>query len=99
MAVDVGRTIDDLRSLSVEDRMRVVQVVWDTFPEQAAAPTSAEQAAELKRRLDAYEAAPEDLLTWDEVLERLRSILSVFDRKSPTTLQRRVVGTRDAAPV
>ncbi len=75
MAVDVGRAIDDLRSLSVEDRMRVVQAVWDTLPEQAASPTSAEQAAELNRRLDAYEADPDDLLTWDEVLEQLRGRL------------------------
>ena len=75
MAVDVARTIDDLRSLSVDDRMRVVQAVWDSLPEQATAPTSAERAAELNRRLDAYEVDPEDLLTWDEVLERLRGRL------------------------
>ena len=75
MAVDVARTIDDLRSLSVDDRMRVVQAVWDSLPEQAAVPTSAERAAELNRRLDAYEADPQDLLTWEEGLERLRGRL------------------------
>ena len=75
MGVDVARTIEDLRSLSVDDRMRVVQAVWDSLPEQAAVPTSAERAAELNRRLDAYEADPEDLLTWDQVLERLRGRL------------------------
>ena len=72
MGVDVARTIEDLRSLSVDDRVRVVQAVWDSLPEQASPPTSAERAEELNRRLDAYEADPEDLLTWDEVLERLR---------------------------
>jgi putative addiction module component (TIGR02574 family) len=72
MGIDVARTIEDLRSLSVDDRVRVVQAVWDSLPEQASGPTSAEQAAELNRRLDAYEADPEDLLTWDNVLERLR---------------------------
>jgi putative addiction module component (TIGR02574 family) len=75
MTVDVARTIDDLQSLSVEDRVKIVQAVWDSLPEQAAVPTLPEQAAELKRRLDAYEADPEDLLTWDEVLERLRGRL------------------------
>ena len=75
MAVDVARTIDDLRSLSVDDRMRVVQAVWDSLPEQATVPTSPERAAELNRRLDAYEADPQDLLTWDEVLQRLRGRL------------------------
>ena len=75
MAVDVARTIDELRSLSVDDRVRVVQAVWDSLPEQAGIPTSRDRAAELNRRLDAYEADPEDLLTWDEVLERLRGRL------------------------
>ena len=75
MGVDVARTIEDLRSLSVDDRVRVVQAVWDSLPEQAFVPTSAEQVEELNRRLDAYEADPEDLLTWDDVLERLRGRL------------------------
>ena len=75
MGVDVARTIEDLRSLSVDDRMRVVQAVWDSLPEQASVPTSTKQAEEWNRRLDAYEADPEDLLTWDEVLERLRGRL------------------------
>ena len=72
MGVDVARTIEDLRSLSVDDRVRVVQAVWDSLPEQASIPASTEQAKELNRRLDAYETDPENLLTWDEVLERLR---------------------------
>ena len=75
MGVDVARTIEDLRALSVDDRVRVVQAVWDSLPEQGSAPTSAERVQELNRRLDAYEADPENLLTWDEVLERLRGRL------------------------
>ena len=75
MAVDVTRTIDQLRSLSIEDRLRVVEAVWDSLPEEAAVPESPEQRAELHRRLDAYEADPEDLLTWEQVLERLRGRL------------------------
>lgn len=75
MAVDIERAIDDLRTLSVEDRVRVVQAVWDSLPEQAVPPLSAAQGVELQRRLDAYEAAPNDLLSWDEVLDRLRGRL------------------------
>jgi len=75
MGVDVARTIADLRSLSVDDRVRVVQAVWGSLPEQGSLPTSAERAEELNRRLDAYEADPENLLTWDEVLDRLRGRL------------------------
>jgi putative addiction module component (TIGR02574 family) len=75
MAVDVGRTIDELSSLSVDDRLRVVQAVWDSLPEQPADSLSPEQREELNRRVHAYEANPEELLTWDQVLEQLRGRL------------------------
>ena len=72
MIVDVARTIDELCALPVDDRLKVVAAVWDSLPEEAAVPVSVEQRAELNRRLDAYEANPEDVLTWDQVLEQLR---------------------------
>jgi putative addiction module component (TIGR02574 family) len=72
MAVDVARTIHDLCTLPVDDRLKVVTAVWDSLPEEAAWPASPEQRAELNRRLDAIEANPEPLLTWDQVLEQLR---------------------------
>jgi putative addiction module component (TIGR02574 family) len=75
MAVDVARTIDELRALSVDDRLEVVEAVWDCLPEDVAGPASPQQRAELNRRLDAYEANPQDVLTWDQVLERLRGRL------------------------
>jgi putative addiction module component (TIGR02574 family) len=65
MAVNVAITIDALISLPLEDRLKVVEAVWDNLPEQASLPVSPEQRTELERRLDAYEAAPEDLLTWE----------------------------------
>jgi putative addiction module component (TIGR02574 family) len=75
MAVDVARTIDELRALSVDDRLKVVEAVWDSLPEEVAGAASPRQRAELNRRLDAYEANPQDVLTWDQVLERLRGRL------------------------
>ena len=75
MAVDVAHTIDELRCLSIDDRLKVVEAVWDSLPEEAAGPVSVEQRAELNRRLDAHEANPEQVLTWDQVLERLRGRL------------------------
>jgi putative addiction module component (TIGR02574 family) len=72
MAVDVARTIDELCALPVDDRLKVVTAVWDSLPEESAAPVSPEQRVELNRRLDAYEANPEHLLTWDHVIGQLR---------------------------
>jgi putative addiction module component (TIGR02574 family) len=75
MAVDVAHTIGELCALPIDDRLKVVEAVWDSLPEEGAVPASPEQRAELDRRLDAYEANREELITWDQVLERLRGRL------------------------
>ncbi len=63
--------LDDASRLPVADRIELVEALWDSLPVQAAAPVSPEQRAELNRRLDAYEANPEDVITWDQVFERM----------------------------
>lgn len=46
-----------LRGLSVEERLRLVEDLWDSIAaDQQGLPLTAEQKAELDRRLDAYEA-------------------------------------------
>ncbi len=45
-----------LQELSVEERIRVVEDLWDSIAvDQKALPLTATQKAELDRRLDAYE--------------------------------------------
>jgi putative addiction module component (TIGR02574 family) len=76
MAIDVEHAIEELKGLPVAERLRVVEAVWESMSQDPAPPPlSPGQRAELDRRLDAYEANPEDVLTWDEVLERLRGRL------------------------
>ena len=68
--------MDNLRTLSIVERIRLVEDLWDSIAsDQAALSLTDEQRAELDRRLDAYEANPEQLLTWDQVLEQLRGRL------------------------
>jgi len=44
-----------LRNLSVEDRLRIVEDLWDSIAsDQSALPLTPEQKAELDRRLDAF---------------------------------------------
>lgn len=46
-----------LRDLPIEQRMRLVEELWDSIAaDQSALPLTGEQRAELDRRLDAYEA-------------------------------------------
>ena len=47
---------DDLRTLSIDERMQLVEDLWDSIAaDQATLPLTDEQRAELDRRLDAYE--------------------------------------------
>ncbi len=49
--------IPNLRSLPIEERIRLVEDLWDSIAsDQAALPLTDEQKAELDRRLEAYEA-------------------------------------------
>ena len=47
---------DDLRTLSIDERMQLVEDIWDSIAvDQAALPLTDEQRVELDRRLDVYE--------------------------------------------
>ena len=57
----------------VEDQKKVINVAWNGIDnESLPVLLTPKQRAELDRRIDAYEEDPDDLLTWDEVLEQLR---------------------------
>jgi putative addiction module component (TIGR02574 family) len=46
----------NLKQLPVEDRIRIVEDLWDSIAsDQKALPLTAEQVAELDRRLDVFE--------------------------------------------
>ncbi|MCP4092996.1 MAG: addiction module protein [Planctomycetes bacterium] len=53
--------------------MRVVESLWDSIESDTPVSLSPEQRAELNRRIEAHEANPADLLSWDQVLDRLRT--------------------------
>jgi putative addiction module component (TIGR02574 family) len=45
-----------LKNLPVEDRIRIVEDLWDSIArDQSALPLTTDQVAELDRRLDAFE--------------------------------------------
>ena len=53
---------------SVEDRLRLVQEIWDSIaaiPEEI--PLTEAQRGELERRLAAHAANPQDVVPWEEV--------------------------------
>lgn len=66
--------MDDIRQLSVAERLLLVEEIWDSISDQPDSWTlSPEQRAELKRRAAAHRDNPDDGLTWDEVKAGLRN--------------------------
>ncbi len=61
-------------SLSVPERIQLVEDIWDTIAEVPEEITlTDEQKAELDRRLDAYHLNPDEGSPWGVVQERIRS--------------------------
>ena len=54
--------------LSVEERLALVEDLWDSIAEESAAtPLTDAQRAELDRRLADHDANPNDVVPWEEV--------------------------------
>ncbi len=70
--MNLDQTLSDLTSLSVNDRLRVVESLWDSIESAAPLTIAPNQQAEIDRRVAAHDKNPAELLTWDEVLDQLR---------------------------
>ena len=67
-----------IESLSAQDRIALVQEIWDSIvPDNALPPLDDAQKKEIDRRLAAHEANPSAAIPWEQVeaeaLNRLRS--------------------------
>jgi putative addiction module component (TIGR02574 family) len=76
---DADKALETLRRLPVDERIQIVEDLWDTIAEDTEAAEfelSPELAAELDRRLDEYRADPSSARPAEEVLARLRRDVS-----------------------
>ena len=65
-----------LRELRLDERLRLVEDLWDSIAaDQAALPLTSEQEAELDARLDAYELDGAKGRPADEVITEIRKRL------------------------
>lgn len=53
--------------MSIEDRLALVQAIWDSIADAAQPPLSDALHAELDRRLEEHRANPGDVVPWEEV--------------------------------
>ncbi len=68
--------IKDILKLSVEDRIHLVQTIWDSI----AADTEVSGISEghkkiLDERLEAHKNNPNDIVSWDEVKKSVKKTL------------------------
>lgn len=66
--MDITATLNEIVSLNVEDRIRLVQAIWDSIADvQAYDDLTEQQKQELDDRIDDYDLNPDNVLTWDEI--------------------------------
>ncbi len=64
----------DVLSLSIPERIQLVEDIWDTIAEVPdEVGLSEAQKAEIGRRLDEYHRNPEEGTPWEMVRERIRN--------------------------
>ncbi len=73
--MSLATQVPGIDRLSVEDRLRLIEELWDSIeelPEGAGVPESHKQ--ELDRRLEALQTNPSAGSTWTEVKARLQGL-------------------------
>jgi len=66
--MDLITVLREVDSWPVDDRIQLVQEIWDRLVSQGLEPElTADQKAELDRRLAAHEAAPDEVVPWENV--------------------------------
>lgn len=66
--MDIAATVAEIRSLSVDERLDIVEAIWDGIVADAgdAEVTPAEREL-IERRLAAYLARPDEAVPWEHV--------------------------------
>ncbi len=70
--MDTVSTIEEIKKLSVEERILLVEEIWDSIaaePELLEVPEH--QKRELDKRLEAFRKSPEEGTDWDTVRKGL----------------------------
>jgi putative addiction module component (TIGR02574 family) len=66
--MDFAATLTQISSMNIDERIRLVQAIWDSIEaEQAQLDLTEDEKRELDRRIAAHEANPTDVLTWEEI--------------------------------
>lgn len=67
MTVDFNSVLNDARQLSDAERLRLIDALWDSVPDDADLPLHRAWAAELERRVAAIESGAAKTVPWETV--------------------------------
>jgi putative addiction module component (TIGR02574 family) len=71
--VNFTTTLAEISSMSVDDRIKLVQAIWDSIAADQTHPDLTEaQKKDLDRRVAELDALPERVLSWEEIKRGLR---------------------------
>ncbi len=66
--MDVTATLNEIATLSIEERIDLVQDIWDSIAAESTCSDLTEtQKLELDRRIADDEANPDNVMTWEEI--------------------------------
>lgn len=66
--MDLPTTLSQITALSLEERLWLVQAIWDSIPpEQIPVDLSEDQKRMLDRRRAELDANPDNVLTWEQI--------------------------------
>ena len=75
--MNIAATIDEIKSLSVDERLDIVEAIWDSIvADTDDLEVSSAERELIEGRLAAYLARPDEAVPWEQVkaeaLERIR---------------------------
>ena len=72
--MDMTTTLEQILTLDVSERIRLVQAILESIAaEQVDSDLTESQKQELDRRIDDYEANPDNVLTWEEIKASIKA--------------------------
>ncbi|MEM7715893.1 MAG: addiction module protein [Cyanobacteria bacterium P01_A01_bin.68] len=71
--MDITATLNEIVTLKVEDRIRLVQAIWDSIAAEEAYPKlTEEEKQEIDNRIAESDANPDNVMTWEEIKDSIR---------------------------
>nr|AAK56380.1 hypothetical protein [bacterium] len=72
--MNLSVTLAEIKALSIDDRIRLVQAIWDSIEAEAEQLTLTEpQKQELSRRMADHKANPDAVISWEAVKAQARA--------------------------